>query len=635
MPQKRTLPRRPLIWAALALLAGLLPLLLGITDVRAQQQEPPAQPAQDQTKIYLPALALPGKPAPEGSPVIESFQISSASGPMADEVELRWRVRGATRLQIEPGVGDVLGATSAIVYPIATTTYTLTATNDRGSVTATTTYTVDALPEPNPITVSARPDNGRAASANIGAAGGVVEATGADGTRYKLSVPAEALLYTEAITLTPVAGIDKMPFATKGVHAVSIAPEGLIFAEPATLTITPPAAPAKGSHMVGFAYQGTGAEFHLRTVTEAGKAELAQAGASVVLNVTTTSSFGTAPIDDDELLAPLVPRAPTNPADRAEHAYNAALDEAVESGLRRLLLMVQLENDFELGVEIQLVAASKNPEGPAPFDLESAVRDYIKWRARVRQAGMTDAFRDEISRANLSLGEALRKAGQLASDRCNQGRPAQGFALQRYMNYAKRFGLTNTYNALENQLASCWVFKLTFQSYMDQQDGDIRMEYEVKASLPLNYQPGGQMIGSTTLAWEHFSVTPVDGCTLTIGPHQNGTFKVDGEGMGLRLEPVSRTSPNVNFTLTYQVGEPTAKWSFICEKQEINYTSPFWWVAYYETHVDERLPNSNIYTAQALNTHPNSFTGWVYDLPIPGGLGDEHTEIRLEHAPGS
>src|SRR5690606_38658249 len=79
MPQKRTLPRRPLIWAALALLAGLLPLLLGITDVRAQQQEPPAQPAQDQTKIYLPALALPGKPAPEGSPVIESFQISSAS----------------------------------------------------------------------------------------------------------------------------------------------------------------------------------------------------------------------------------------------------------------------------------------------------------------------------------------------------------------------------------------------------------------------------------------------------------------------------------------------------------------------------------------------------------------------------
>lgn len=622
--------------AALALLAGLLSSLLSAAVVRARQQLEPPVAAQAEATLYLPLIAGSGAPAPEGgAPLIEAFQMSPTAGPMAGEVELRWRVRGATRLQIEPGVGNVLGAASAIVYPIATTTYTLTATNEHGSTTATATYTVNELPPPDPIAVSARPDAGRAAAASIGVEGGVVEATGADGTRYTLSVPPEALLYTEVITLTPVAAIDNMPFTTPRTHAVSVAPEGLLFIEPATLTITPPASATESGRMVGFAYQGTGAEFHLRTLSQNGEAELAQAGTAVAMSVVTAESFGAAPVDDVELLAPLVRRPPSEPSDRTEHVNNATDKDSLTPNQRRLLNLLLLQNEFEILVDRRLTAASQNPEGPAPFDLESAVRAYIKWRAEVRQAGLEEQFRSEISRANLSLGEALRKAGALASERCNQGRPAQGFALQRYMSYAKRFGLTNTYAALEERLASCWIFRLTFQSYMDQQDGEVRMEYEVKATLLLNYQPGGQMIGSTPLAWEHFSVTPVDGCTVTTGPHQNGTFKADGEGFGLRIQPVSRSSPNVNFQLTYQVGEPTAKWTFVCDDLTIPYTSPFWWVAYYQTHADERQGDSDIYTARALDVSPNGFTGWVYDIPIPGGLGNEHTEIRLEHAPGS
>lgn len=631
----RARSRRASRLALLVLLVGLVSSLFGAAAAGARQQtESPdsAQPAQAGARVFLPMIAGPAA-APAGSPVIESFRLSAAQGPMAGAVELRWQVSGATRLRIEPDVGDVLGATSVTVNPIATTTYTLTASNDRGTVTASATYTVNALPEPNPLSVSARPDTGRAVAARVGAEGGIIEATGADGTRYTLSIPPEALLYTEVITLTPVAAIDQMPFATPRTHAVSVAPEGLLFVEPATLTIVPPASASGSGQMVGFAYQGAGAEFHLRTLQEPVAAKLAQAGASVALSVVTAESFGAAPVDDVELLAPLVRRAPSEAANRAEHVNNATPKNNLTPNQRRILNFLLLQNEFEIIVERRLAAASNNPEGPAPFDLESAVRTYIKWREDVRAAGVEDQFRAEISRANLSLGEALRKAGALASERCNQGRPAQGFALQRYVSYAKRFGLTNTSAALEERLAKCWNFRLTFQSYMDQQEDEVRMEYEVKATLPLGYQSGGQMVGSAPLTWEHFSITQPDGCTVSIGPHVDGIFRADGEGFGLRLWPVSRTSPNVNFQLTYQVGQPMAKWAFICDRMTIPYTSPFWWVAYYETHADERLDESDIYTAQALDVHPNAFTGWVYDIPVPGGLGDEHTEIRLEHDP--
>lgn len=625
--------------AALALLAGLLSSLLSAAAVvRARQPaEPPdaAQPAQAEARVYLPAVIRAGAPAPAGAPLIDAFQLSPAAGPMAGEVELRWQVRGATRLRIEPGVGDVLGAASAFVYPVATTTYTLTASNERGSATAIATYTVSALPAPNPLTVAARPDPGRAAAASIGAAGGVVEAAGADGTRYTLAVPPEALLSTETITLTPVAAIDNMPFATPGAHAVSIAPEGLLFVAPATLTITPPAPPAEGGRMVGFAYEGAGAEFHLRTLLGAGEAGLAQAGAPLALSVVTARSLGAAPVADDDLLAPLVPRAPTSPADSAEHAYNAALDEALSASLRRARLLQHLRSDYELGAGTQLVTASNNPEAAAPFDLESAVRSYINWRSRVRAAGLEEQLRPEISEANLLLGEALRKAGELATERCNQGRPAQGFALQRYMAYARRFGLVNTRAALEERLASCWVFRLTFQSRMDQQEGDVAMLYELKSTLLLNYQPDGRMVGSAPLSWERFDVTTPPDCTLGNGPHQGSTFNADGDGLGLRIEPVSRSSPDINVQLSYQVGQPVAKWTFTCDDLTVPYTSPFWWVAYYETHSDERQGDADTYTARAPSVNPNGFPGWVYDHAIPGGLGNEHTEIKLEHAPGS
>jgi predicted small lipoprotein YifL len=64
---------------------------------------------------------------------------------------LSWWVHGSDplTLSIDQGIGDVSGTAYAMVYPTETTTYTLTATNRRGSTTAQTTVTVVVPPLPD------------------------------------------------------------------------------------------------------------------------------------------------------------------------------------------------------------------------------------------------------------------------------------------------------------------------------------------------------------------------------------------------------------------------------------------------------------------------------------------------------
>jgi len=75
------------------------------------------------------------------SPVINSFTASPPSITSGGSSTLSWSVTDADTLSINQGIGTVTG-TSVTVYPTATTTYILTATNSAGSVTETFTVNV-------------------------------------------------------------------------------------------------------------------------------------------------------------------------------------------------------------------------------------------------------------------------------------------------------------------------------------------------------------------------------------------------------------------------------------------------------------------------------------------------------------
>jgi len=73
-------------------------------------------------------------------PVIASFAADPAKISAGQSSTLKWNVVGdVTSLAIDNGVGDVTGKTSVAVSPSATTTYTLTATDTQGSISASST----------------------------------------------------------------------------------------------------------------------------------------------------------------------------------------------------------------------------------------------------------------------------------------------------------------------------------------------------------------------------------------------------------------------------------------------------------------------------------------------------------------
>jgi hypothetical protein len=116
----------------------------------------------------------------------------------------------------------------------------------------------------NPLSVTPTLDSSHSVKQPISASkGGTLSATGADGSVFTLVIPPKALLNDELITLTPVSAITGLPVSNGLLAAVQFAPEGLLFQQPATLTIQPAVSVPVGQQ-VGFGYHGSGAEFHFQ-----------------------------------------------------------------------------------------------------------------------------------------------------------------------------------------------------------------------------------------------------------------------------------------------------------------------------------------------------------------------------------
>lgn len=94
-------------------------------------------------------FAAPGGTA---SPIINSFDARPPSISAGESSTLSWNVAGATAVSIDQGIGNVALTGTRAVVPNATTTYTLTATNASGIVTATAQVVLlsPAVPAPTP-----------------------------------------------------------------------------------------------------------------------------------------------------------------------------------------------------------------------------------------------------------------------------------------------------------------------------------------------------------------------------------------------------------------------------------------------------------------------------------------------------
>jgi len=76
------------------------------------------------------------------APIINSFLANPLTITAGESSNLSWSVTDATTVTIDNGIGSVALSGATPVTPVTTTTYTLTATNSTGSVTASVTITV-------------------------------------------------------------------------------------------------------------------------------------------------------------------------------------------------------------------------------------------------------------------------------------------------------------------------------------------------------------------------------------------------------------------------------------------------------------------------------------------------------------
>lgn len=115
------------------------------------------------------------------------------------------------------------------------------------------------------LDVKVQLDKKQTASGKVSKTGGSVSLTAADGSKFTLDVPANALDADTTITMTVVKSMGGAPLDNNMPTAVQLEPSGLSFKEMATLTIVPgKEIPIK--EQIIFGYEGEGKDYHLAPV---------------------------------------------------------------------------------------------------------------------------------------------------------------------------------------------------------------------------------------------------------------------------------------------------------------------------------------------------------------------------------
>jgi len=115
------------------------------------------------------------------------------------------------------------------------------------------------------LDVKVQLDKKQTATGKVSHGGGSVSLTAADGSKFTLDVPANAVEVDTTITMTAVKSLDGAPLSNNTPTAVQLEPSGLFFKEMATLTIVP-AKEIPAKEQIIFGYEGDGQDYHLAVI---------------------------------------------------------------------------------------------------------------------------------------------------------------------------------------------------------------------------------------------------------------------------------------------------------------------------------------------------------------------------------
>jgi hypothetical protein len=217
----------------------------------------------------------------------------------------------------------------------------------------------------------------RSASASIGARGGSVTTTASNGVTYTLIVPADALVNSVTISLTPIANMGTAPLASGLIAAVQMEPSGLAFQSPALLRIGTVPTIAADKRLVGFSTANDGGDFRVNVpATNTGTTEL-----SISHFSNAGLSAGT-PAEIAQLPAP-PPRAQPSPSEFEDLIFFRAMvlfDSASN-------MAPDFQRWFSAHVLPKLQAAQNSTDLALAQDAKSALDIWLNARARLTVLG--------------------------------------------------------------------------------------------------------------------------------------------------------------------------------------------------------------------------------------------------------
>ncbi|MFT3890066.1 MAG: hypothetical protein QM730_00390 [Anaerolineales bacterium] len=485
-------------------------------------------------------------------------------------------------------------------------------------------------------------DASHTATATIGAEGGTIRATAADGTMYELVIPPDALDFNEAISMTPVSAVDGLPLSGGLIGAVTLEPAGIIFYEPATLLITP-ATTNSGELSLGFAYDGTGEEFHLQRVlgnaTTTGllpdspfvlnaTLPLLKNASSPTLKLTVPSTRGYGAGSGTAKDVANRQKATPRPQDPMDHIDELLIDP---TAIALPKFVEEMSNTLNNGILPLLKAAQADPKLA-----DKALLLYDRWVAVVDEYGLKDELMDDRAKATVALLDLMDKLADYSAERCyTQKRPEEAFALQRWVRYARKF-LPNApqIEDLQTRISKCLTFKVKFHSVITEQGGGYGYSYELNSELTLRAKKSMYATGSAPLVYSDGHWIGNDGCGFKL-EGESSEFDAEWDTLGLLITPVSRTSPAVNVTFRYDPGIPVEQTTMSCpDVNPIHWTTTAWQTYFSEMHAEEQKGVG--YEISSQITGAGTFTGWVFNNTTtgPGGQAvEENTQIDITHTP--
>lgn len=379
-----------MIAAAVAL--SLLPLSSALAKAPSATPTPPLAAAGSKLKLTAKGTGA------------TTFLLSDDRRRSKDDISLGSRTlrRANTKLSLRVPRRTRLGAYYLLACSPAKSSR-CKATKSRMAVTA----------RPNPARVRPTLDQGGATASDIGRDGGSVTATGADGTRFTLTIPAGALLDPANVSLAPLASAGKLPMGARGLHAVQIGPAGRDLLKPASLAIAPPRLPSK-SVLTGIGFDTGGKQFHLTPVSRSGSEatlevfELeglgiasARAGARYLFS---RSRVPTSLVDQLQQIA-AAPRPP-----KRARASQAGPRDALSAQVFALFTQIQV---MAISGDIDTAAAQFVVWDAISLGLSGQYPETLAWRALLGEA-FRAGFMKELAQARAAcLSKDIRQMGRL------------------------------------------------------------------------------------------------------------------------------------------------------------------------------------------------------------------------------